>query len=111
VVKAVADMNDDTIEWVYDDTLIGQGAGGSDVVLITMPEVSKPVGSPINTNEFARLAPGLESCNIMLCDMVAPKEIPTPLPGGAIDVLSELRVTSGWGLRPEAITIASMVYQ
>lgn len=111
VVKDVAEMNDDTIEWVYDDTLIGQGAGGSDVVLITMPEVSKPVGSPINTNEFAKLAPGLESCNIMLCDMVAPKEIPTPLPGGAIDVLSELRVTSGWGLRPEAITIASMVYQ
>lgn len=110
-VKDVAAMNQDTIEWVYDDTLIGQGAGGNDAIIITMPEVSKPVGAPINTNEFAKLAPGLESCNVMLCDMVAPREIPTPLPGGAIDVLSELRCTSGWGLRPEAITIVTMQYQ
>jgi hypothetical protein len=104
-------MNDDEIAWVYDDTLIGKGAGATDAVIITMPEVQKPKGSKINTNEFAGLAPGLEACTLMYCDMAAPKEIPTPLPGGAIDVLSEWRITSGWGVRPEAVTIISMQYQ
>lgn len=110
VVKEVLETNQDTIEWVYDDTLIGKGASGHDAVVVTMPEVAKPQGGNVNTNEIAKLAPGLEACNIMLCDMVAPREIPTPMPGGAIDVLSELRVTSGWCLRPEALTIVSMQY-
>jgi hypothetical protein len=95
VVKDMLEMNEDEILWVYDDTLQGQGAGGTDAVIITMPEVQKPVGSKINTNEFARLAPGIEATTLMYCDMAAPREIPTPLPGGAIDVLSEWRITSG----------------
>jgi hypothetical protein len=111
VVKDVLDMNKDKIIWCYDDTLIGKGAGGSDAIIINMPEVKKPQGSKINTNEFARLSPGMEACALMYCDMAAPREIPTPLPGGAIDVLSEWRITSGWGVRPEAVTIISAVYQ
>lgn len=111
VVKGVLGDNDDEITWVYDDTLIGKGAGGTDAVIINMPEVQKPQGSAINTNEFAKLAPGIEACALQYCDMAAPKEIPTPLPGGAIDVLSEWRITSGWGIRPETITICSMQYQ
>lgn len=111
VVKDVAAMNGDEIAWCYDDTLIGKGAGGTDAVLIVMPEVEKPQGSDINTNEFAKLAPGLDACTLMLCDMAAPREIPTPLPGGAIDVLSEWRITSGWAVRPEAITVISLQYQ
>lgn len=111
VVKEILLANGDAIDWTYDDTLIGQGAGGTDAIVISMPEVKKPKGSKINTNEFAKLSPGLESCAVMFCDMAAPREIPTPLAGGAIDVLSELRITSGWGLRPEAITIISMQYQ
>ena len=111
VVKDVLDWNGDEITWVYDDTLIGKGAGGVDAVIINMPEIEKPAGSKINTNEFAKLAPGIEACALMYCDMAAPKEIPTPLPGGAIDVLSEWRITSGWGIRPEALTIVSMQYQ
>lgn len=111
VLKDVLEMNGDEIVWAYDDTLIGKGANGSDAVIVTMPEVQKPNGGKINTNEFAKLSPGLEACTLMLCDMAAPREIPTPLPGGAIDVLSEWRISSGWGVRPEAITIASMVYQ
>jgi hypothetical protein len=110
LVKDVADMNEDDVIWVYDDTLIGKGAGGTDAVLMVMPEVKKPQGSKINTNEFAKLAPGIEACALMYCDMAAPREIPTPLPGGAIDVLSEWRITSGWGVRPEAIRIISMQY-
>ncbi len=110
MLKDVLEMNGDEIIWVYDDTLMGKGANGSDAVIITMPEVTKPQGSKINTNEFAKLAPGIEACTLMYCDMAAPKEIPTPLPGGAIDVLSEWRITSGWGIRPEAVQIISMVY-
>lgn len=111
VVKDVAGMNDDEIIWAYDDTLIGKGLSGHDAVIICMPEVEKPQGSNMNTNEFAKLAPGLEACTLQLCDMAAPREIPTPLAGGAIDVLSEMRITSGWGIRPEAVRIVSMQYQ
>jgi hypothetical protein len=108
--KDVASANGDTIIWAYDDTLIGQGAGGTDAVIIAMPEIAKPTGGRINTNEFAKLAPGLEACTIQLCDMAAPKEIPVPLPGGAVDIVSEWRITSGWAPRPECLTIISMLY-
>lgn len=110
MVKDVAGWSDDDIMWEVDDTLIGKGAGGTDAIVMNMPEVEKPVGKPINTNEFANLAPGLDACAWQLCDMAAPREIPTPIPGGAIDVLSEWRITSGWGLRPETITIISATY-
>lgn len=109
-VNSVAGWSGDTIEWSCDDTLIGQGAGGTDAIVISIPEVKKPGSSGINTNEFAKLAPGLEATNLMLTDMAAPREIPTPLPGGAIDVLMELRTTSGWFLRPEALTILSAAF-
>jgi hypothetical protein len=110
LVKDVAGWNDDTVEWVYDDTLIGKGAGGADLVIITVPEIKRPMGGRINTNEFANVTPGQMACNVQMCDMAAPREIPTPLPGGAIDVLSELRITSGWALRPETLTLVSMQY-
>jgi hypothetical protein len=113
MVKDVTAMNEDNIIWVYDDTLIGKGTGGgnNDLVLLVMPEVKKSAGGKINTNEIAKLAPGIEACTLMYCDMAAPREIPTPLAGGAIDVLSEWRITSGWGVRPEAITAMTMQYQ
>lgn len=108
--KDVSAENGDEIIWTYDDTLIGKGAGGTDAVIMSMPKVKKPTIRGVNTNEFAKLAPGIEACALMYCDMAAPREIPTPLPGGAIDVLSEIRITSGWAVRPEAITIMSMAY-
>jgi len=111
LVKHVLEDNDDEIFWVYDDTLIGQGAGGNDAVIITMPEVTKPQGMEWNTNEFAKLAPGIDACNLMYCDMAAPREITAPLAGGATDTLSEWRISSGWPIRPEALTIVSMQYQ
>lgn len=110
LVKDVAAMNGDEVLWAYDDTLIGKGAGGTDAVVIVMPEVEKPQGAKFNTNEFAKVSPGLGACTLQLCDMAAPREITTPLPGGATDVLSELRITPGWGVRPEAVEIVSMQY-
>ena len=111
VVKDVAGTNDDEILWCYDDTLIGKGAGNTDAVLLVMPEVANPQGMMVNTNEFANLKPGLAATVLQLCDMPAPREITTPIAGGAVDVLSELRVTSGWAIRPEAVTVMSMQYQ
>lgn len=101
----------DTIDWAYDDTLIGKGAGGTDAIILAMPEVRKPRGRIYNTNEFANVAPGMEGTILQYVDMAAPVEIPTPIAGGAIDVLSEWRTTPGWPIRPEAITIISMQYQ
>jgi hypothetical protein len=111
VVKETLMSNGDKVLWCYDDTLIGKGDNGTDAIIITMPKVEKPDGGAINTNEFAKLSPGLEACNLMLNDMIAPREIPTPLAGGAIDIVSELRSTSGWAVRPEATTIISATYQ
>lgn len=111
LVKSVLMDNGDEIIWAYDDTLIGKGSGSTDLIMIVMPEVQKPQGSNMNTNEFAKLAPGLEACLLQFCDMAAPREIPTPMAGGAIDVLSEMRISSGWGVRPEAITLVSATYQ
>ena len=103
--------NGDRLTWSYDDTLIGKGAGGTDAVIITMPSVEKPDRPGINTNEFAKMAPGNNVCATMYADMAAPREITSPLPGGATDVLSEWRLTSGWMVRPEAEVIISMQYQ
>jgi hypothetical protein len=111
VVKEVMEWNEDEVLWLYDDTLIGKGAGGTDAILVVMPEVAKPEGDRVNTNEFAKLSPGLEACTLQLSDMAAPREIYTPLPGGAVDVVSEWRITPGWAVRPEAVTIISATYQ
>jgi hypothetical protein len=109
LVDDILRTNGDSIEWHVDDTLIGQGAGGTDAIVISIPEVSKPKAS-INTNEFAALAPGLEATMLQLVDMAAPREIVSPLAQGGTNVISELRATSGWGIRPEAITILSATY-
>ena len=110
VFQAVLGDNGDTLEWAYDDTLIGKGAGGTNAIILCMPEVVKPTIGGINTNIFAELEPGILATTTMYCDMAAPREIPTPLAGGAIDVLSEWRITSGWAIRPEAITILSAAH-
>ncbi len=110
MVTAVVENNKDSLEWVYDDTLIGKGQGGTDAVIIAIPEVIVQRRSKINTNEWAQLQPGLDACTLMFMDMAAPREIPTPLPVGAIDVVSEITITPGWAVRPEAITIISMPY-
>jgi hypothetical protein len=61
----------------------------------------------VNTNVFAELTPGLDATALQLVDRAAPTEIIAPLPAGAVDVVSELRSTSGWSTRPEALTIVS----
>jgi hypothetical protein len=111
VIKDVAGLNGDIVEWTYDDTLQNLSSAGVDTTLIVMPEIKKPEGqSAINTAPFNELQPGMNDCTLMYTDMAAPREIPTPLPGGAIDVVSELRASPGWGVRPEAIRVVTMTY-
>lgn len=107
VIKAVGEGNNDTITLGYDDTLIGKGAGGTDAIIMAMPEVQRPEGRNVNTNEFAKLVPSMAATIKMYCDMAAPREIPAPLPAGAVDVTSEWRISSGVAWRPEAVTIIS----
>ncbi len=111
VVKNTLEENEDNLLWTYDDTLIGKGAGGTDLVIMTMPELENLQQPGINTNEFAKLAPGNPVVATMYADMAAPMEITSPMAGGATDVLSQMRATSGWGVRPEGIVLMSMQYQ
>jgi hypothetical protein len=107
----VAGMSGDTIEWCYDDTLQNQSGAGVDTVLIVMPELEKPkIQNSINTNAFAEVTPSMNACTLMYTDMAAPREIPTPLRGGAIDVVTEIRASPGIGVRPEGVTIVLMTY-
>lgn len=111
VVQNVLLESGDEVEWHYDDTLIGKGAGGTDAVLMTIPEVEVPTIPGINTNEFGKLTPSMKDVSVMYADMAAPMKIPTPVPDGGITEVQELRVSSGWGIRPQGITIISMPYQ
>ena len=108
VTKEVTMMNGDKLVWTYDDTLIGRGAGGTDAVLMVMPEVEKPERPQYNTNEFADLTPSLAATTVQFLDRAAPLEIISPLAGGAVDMIGEMSATPGWAIRPEAVTIISM---
>lgn len=110
VIKVVAGESGDTFEWYFDDTLIAQGAAGDDAVLMTMPEIEQPSIPGIDTNVFAGLQPNIKATNLMYVDMPAPMKIPTPTPDGAIVELQEMRSTSGWCIRAQAITILSLPY-
>ena len=101
----------DDVSFAADDTLIGQGYGGTDAIILIAPELKIPkANARINTNVFAELTPNTTATSLMLCDVAAPTEIPTPLPDGGITTLYTMRSTSGWGIRPEGMTIISAAY-
>lgn len=110
MLQKVAGWNNGTIEFNVDDTLIGKGNGGKDAIIIAIPELETQDTGGVNTNEFAQLQPGLTATIMQLADKVAPSEIYSPLPAGATDVVSEMRITSGWCVRPEALYILSATY-
>lgn len=111
VIKEVQkETEGDAIEFCYDDTLIGQGAGGADMVVLQMPEVEEPNESMWDTNEFAKLEPNLAACSLQYADMAAPLEVTVPLALGAVDTLYEIRATCGWPVRPETTSLLSIPY-
>ena len=103
-VTTIAKEFDYEIEWAYDDTLIGQGPLGADVVLLVVPELNVATMPGINTNEFATLAPNLQANALQYADVPAPVEVTTPIPEG-VDVTSTMRASSGWCPRAQAITL------
>lgn len=110
-IEKVAEEAGDTIEWVYDDTLIGKGAGGTDAIILCIPEVEVPKMAGINTNEFGDLSPQTNAVNVLYTDVAAPIKIQTPIPDGGITQVLEMRATAGWCWRPTGLTIISMQYQ
>ncbi len=109
-IKDVLTLNDDEFQIQSDDTLIGAGANGTDAIILTIPEIEVPEGRIFNTNEFARLAPNLTATNLQFINSPMPIEILSPIESGRTDFLTEMRVTSGWSVRGEAITIVSAAY-
>lgn len=109
-LEKIVQANGDQVNWCYDDTLENALGDGIDAVIIDMPEVSKPRGDRIDTNVFASVTPGSDVCVTQYCDMAAPREIISPMAGGATDVVTEWRVSSGWAPRGQAVTIVSMPY-
>ena len=109
-LEGILMKNGDKLIWAYDDTLKGAGAGGADAVIVVMTEVEPPKMGEIDTNAFAGLTPNNKVCTTQYADMAAPREIMSPMAGGATDFIMEWRLSSGWGVRSTAITIVSMVY-
>ena len=110
-VKDVMKKSGVTVEFCYDDTLIGKGAGGKDAIVITLPDIEVPkVISQVNTNEFSKLQPSITGCNVMYQNVAMPTQKRVNLSMGFVEIMSEIRVTSGWGLRAEAILILSGTY-
>lgn len=99
-----------TLDWGYDDTLIGKGAGGTDAVIITVPELNLSQQVSVSTDQFSKLANGLTATNAIFSDMTVPMDMMGPLGAEATDVVSQIRITSGWSIRPEALTILSVQY-
>lgn len=109
LLKRVAEeAGGDIIEWAYDDSLKGLGANGADLVVLIMPEIDPHQQAPLDTNMFAKLTQGFNDNSLLYTDMVAPREIPCPLPNGGIDILTEMRASPGWVVRPECLFILSM---
>jgi hypothetical protein len=108
VEKIAGEADSDSIIFCADDTLIGQGAGGTDLIVITNPEIVVPdARGEINTNIFSTLTPNQQAVNVMFCDVAAPTEIPSPIPDGGITTLYTMRSTPGWNFRPEGVTLLS----
>ena len=108
--EMVAKDAEDTIEWAFDDTLIGKGAGGSDMVILCAPEIETPRIAGINTGEFNEMQPSTNAVNVMYTDVAAPIKIQTPIPDGGITQVLEQRATSGWNWRPQGISLLSMPF-
>jgi hypothetical protein len=96
-----------TVEFAFDDTLQGAGAASADAVIMTVPEAVIASTPGINTNVFAGMQPNLEANTLQYVDVSAPVEISTPIVTG-IDVTSRMRMSSGWCIRSQAITVISI---
>ena len=110
VVKDVLQELGDQLEWHFDDTLIGKGAGGSDMMILTIPEVETPRIPGVNTGLFNEVKPSMNDVNLLYADVAVPVKIQSPMPNAAIREVQEIRVTSGWNARGAGVYLLSVPY-
>jgi hypothetical protein len=110
IVTKIGEENVTDIIWAYDDTLIGKGAGGTDAMLLVVPEAVIPK-APINTNVFAELSPQMSAMTVQYTASAAPIELTGPIGAEAVDFIAMQRVTSGWAPRPQAVVILSIPFE
>ena len=108
MIQTIAERNSMGFEWFYDDTLIGKGAGGTDMVIMTAPEIEPPKIEGLDIAPFNEGKPSLNAINTMYTAFAAPIKIPTPIPDGGITVVLETRSTSGWNWRPQGLYLISI---
>lgn len=109
-LKEVMMQNGDKLIWAYDDTLIGAGAGGTDLVILIMPELARVDARDPNTNTFAGLTPNNAVNFTQYAATAAPIEIMSPIAAGKTDFVMEWRLSSGWNIRGQATTLISMPF-
>lgn len=102
--------NNVSVEFAPDDSLIGRGTGGTDAVIITLPELPDVGTIPkFNTNEFGdSVQPNERAMNTMFTDRVVASELSAPWGPEMTRVVSFMRITAGWALRGEGTTILSV---
>ncbi|HQT62176.1 major capsid family protein [Acidiphilium sp.] len=107
MIEEIGEANGIDVEFCYDDTLIGKGTGGADMVIMTIPELVVPDIPGLNTNVFGEMSPATKEVNVMYADMAAPMKISTPIPEGITEI-HEWRLTSGWNPRGIGVWLLSM---
>lgn len=112
MIKDVASkVGGDEVIFAADDTLEGKGQGGTDLIIMSIPEIKVPDNNvEINTNIFATLTPNQQAMTTMLCDVAAPTEVVSPMPDGGTTTVYTIRTTPGWNLRSEGLTLLSAAY-
>lgn len=98
------------VRWGFDDTLIGKGAGGSDLMIMTIPSVKIPDEASVNTDEFGNVMPNLKDNVLQYNDLARPRKVISPLPYGMTEQVLEWRISSGWPVRSESVSLVSIPY-
>jgi hypothetical protein len=106
-LKSVLEWNGKDIEFYVDNTLEGKGDGGTDGIILAIPELVDQSDSAFNTNVFASLQPNITANIVQMCDTPEPVFKTVPLSLDNNEIMSEQKIIPAWGLRPEAITFIS----
>jgi len=106
-LQAVLQWNGKDIEFGVDNTLIGKGDGGTDGIILCIPELVDQSDNAFNTNVFASLQPNISANIVQMCDTPEPVFKTVPLSLDNNEIMSEQKIIPAWGIRPEAITFIS----
>lgn len=106
-LHSVMEWNGKTLEFYVDNTLIGKGDGGTDGIILAIPELVDQSDNAFNTNVFASLQPNITANIVQMCDTPEPVFYTVPLSMQNNEIMSEQKIIPAWGLRPEAITFIS----